>query len=302
MYYFEKDRRAPRATYPVSFDRQWRYFDFRPLLVHRENREAFSRWFSEFRPALPDFLGAVVSQMHYKRHLDHRFIVEAIEYCRTMIEERGFERTNLRDLALAPPEINHVMLVAGCQGPAVRKARVQAAFYVLSRLPRHINVRIVFSGRNPAEPPTRIHVLTHDEATDMEREFDALVDHDQSFREHRNFTVHREREARTSSENLGNFFSGDYLKDSDTAYLYIVSSTFHLRRLADEAEKCIAVDERLKETIAKVVLIGAEKDPNDEPVMLEPYYVKNMMFEVFLHMFTNSPIGPLSPTEYEGTV
>lgn len=302
MYYFEKDRRNPRETYPISFDRQWRYLDPREFLVHRENRAAFKRWFSEFSPALPDFFAAIVAQMLYRRQLTRDFILWALEYCRSMIEERGYERTSLRKLALADTDINHVMLVAGCQGPAVRKARVNAAYYVLSKLPRHIRVKIVFSGRNPAEPPTRVHILTPDEAADMEREFDTLIDHDPSFREHRNFSAETEHEARTSSENLANFFHGDYLRDTRDVYLYLTSSTFHLRRLADEVERWIDDDPTLQEKIAKIILIGAEEDPTDEPVMFEPYYVKNMMYEVFLHMFKGNPLEVERHGEYEGAV
>lgn len=302
MYYFEKDRKSPRETFPVSFDRKWRYFDPREFLVHRENREIFTKWFEEFEPALPDFLAAAAAQLHYRRRVGESFVSEALEYCRAMVEERGYERTSLKELALASPRINHVILVAGCQGPAVRKARVQAAYYVLTKLPRHLDVKIVFSGRNPAEAPTRVHVLTHDEAIDMEREFDALIDADPSFEEHHNFRVELEREARTSAENLRNFFKGGHLKASNEAYLYIVSSTFHLRRLADEAEKWIDDDEELQEKISKIVLIGAERDPEREPVMVAPYYVKNMMFEVFLHMFRNRSMPELSPTAYEGAV
>lgn len=302
MFYFEKDRRKPRETYPISFDRDWRYLDPRELLVHRDNREAFGRWFEEFPAGLPDFLAAMVAQLHYRGILGREFVSKALAYCRAMVEEIGFERTSPKNLALSDTNINHVMLVAGCQGPSVRKGRVMAAYQVLCRLPRDVAVKIVFSGRNPAERPNRVYILTHDEAADMEREFDTLIDHDASFREHRNLTVETEHEARTSSENLGNFFKGNYLRKANDAYLYLVSSTFHLRRLADEAEKCISGDQTLSEKIAKVVLIGAEEDPQDEPVMFEAYYVKNMMFEVFLHMFRNRPLEVDRPGEYEGAV
>ena len=136
----------------------------------------------------------------------------------------------------------------------------------------------------------------------MEREFDSLIEDDPLFSEHRNFVVDKERAARTSSENLINFFTHNYPREYKNTFLYIVSSTFHLRTLADEAEKYLESDAALKENIQRIILVGAEQRAKEEPVMLEPYYVKNMFFEIFRHMLRERPIQLEREGEYEGAV
>jgi hypothetical protein len=62
-----------------------------------------------------------------------------------------------------------------------------------------------------------------------------------------------------------------------------VSSTFHLRRLADETEKHVEEPKhkQIASKISKIILIGAECDDKEDVVMFEDYYVKNMLFEVY---------------------
>jgi hypothetical protein len=73
-------------------------------------------------------------------------------------------------------------------------------------LPRDVSVKIVFSGRNPAEPNVRDSILT-DEAQDMEQDFESLADRDSAFLGHRNFTVNKEQKSKSTSENINNYLT-----------------------------------------------------------------------------------------------
>jgi hypothetical protein len=120
MYCFKKDMSAPKPSFRISFLREWKYFDFRGFLTHKKNRETFQKWFEEVGEGLPDFLAAVIAQAHHKSCLDKKFVTKALNYCRLMVEEIGYERIGLKELALADTNINHVIVVAGCQGETVR--------------------------------------------------------------------------------------------------------------------------------------------------------------------------------------
>jgi hypothetical protein len=218
-----------------------------------------------------------------------------------MLEDGGFEETALYEAERqARPGENYVLLVFGCQGHLVRDYRAAAAFHVLKRL-HSVPLKIVFSGHHPAEPGSKKVVLCLDEARALEREFSRHIDRDPEVAKRHNFTLALENRSASTQENLANFFAGDYLRDNDST-LFLVSSTFHLPRLAKDAESIIAKDPAAAARVKRLFLVGSETHPAQDPVALEANYIKAMLFEVYNHLFQYAPFTVDRPTAYDGVV
>jgi hypothetical protein len=302
MLYYEKNLSAPKPTPRAAFDQLWRFLDFRELVNYVENRRELAEWREHFKPGAPDLAAAVMAHLAYRNWLDKEIIAEqALRYCRTMLEDAGFEETALYEIkSQLDSEENHVILVFGCQGHKVRDYRASAAFHVLKKL-ANVPLKVVFSGHHPAEPGSTKTVRTNDEARALEREFSRLVDQDPDVANRHNFTVSLENQSTSTRQNLENFFNGDYLREQK-ATLFLVSSTFHLPRLARDAEQLIGADSNIKSMVQRLYLVGSETHPSEDPVTLEAIYIKAMLFEVFHHLFQYAPFAIERPGAYEGAV
>lgn len=303
MLYYIKDLKSDKRSPRMAFDQLWRFLDFRDLVYHSENRKALLDWLAVNPPGAPDLVAAVLAHLQYRGWLDTEEVVNTgLRYCRTMIEDAGFDETALYKIKdEAQRDLNYVMLVFGCQGHTVRDARARAAFHVVKRAPA-IPFTVVFSGRNPSENAERL-VRVKNEARALEREFSRLVDQDLEMAQRHNFHIARmEEESSSTVENLANFLKGNYLKKGVETHLFLVSSTFHLPRIAAGAERLIAGDLEIQETVNRLFLVGGETNVAEDPITKEAPYVKAMFYEVFEHVFKHRPFEVMRPSQYEGAV
>ncbi|AXQ31515.1 hypothetical protein D0B54_23760 [Solimonas sp. K1W22B-7] len=87
-----------------------------------------------------------------------------------------------------------------------------------------------------------------------------------------------ESESSTTKTNISEFFQRKYVEPSKANNLIIISSTFHLIRLAKELNKYLS--DNPDQILKNVVLVGAE-DSDKQFFMTDLTYIKLMMFDVF---------------------
>lgn len=298
MYYYAKPTSWRQDNPPIDFSRLWQRLDFRGYITHADNQDWYIEGMKRHVHGFPDLSAAVIAQMHRRGLLSHTYIGDALRYCRSMVEAEGYEQTVPPHLSDASTSTSHVILVFGCQGPEVRDARARACLQLVKNL-RHVPLKIVFSGKNPSTTDSRKVILTRDEAAALQAEFQRLLDRDPTF-EGRNFTFALEQQANSTAGNLRHFLEGPYLERNRPAQLFLLSSTFHLGRIAQEADAALAAYPDLSSGIARLVLVGAEVSAEEE-IVSDERYVKAMMYEVFRHMFQHAPPS-FRKDEYDGAV
>jgi len=178
------------------------------------------------------------------------------------------------------------MLVAGCQTKEMLRARVQKAFQVFRSL--HTDIKIVFSGRNPSTKGRRRKFKTLNEAKEMERQFFSFVSaSSDKMAAYSTFKVGIEETSKSTETNIEKFLTGGFLSRTDGNHLYIVSSSFHLPRLAKALDSYLVKNmATMPEKIEKVILIGAEDILSINEIVRIPSYVKQMFFDVFLFLMS----------------
>lgn len=272
----------PPDTTRINFESLWQQFDFYELL-HADTRTPFAAWVKGQQDAVPDLIAAIFTQIHSQQPMD-KLLRRALDYCQRILDDQGYDQSSLHQLAAkADPTHQHVALVAGCQGDEVLRSRARAAFRLAKKI-SPVRFTIVFSGKNPAGSQGRKTVQRRNEAVALERAFDSFVDP----LEHYNFEIFLEDKAENTKENISNFFAGTYLRKKCPATLYVVSSSFHVPRLALIAESHISEDKALKKYVKRIVAVGAEDSLEDNPVVGTNPYVKAMMYEVFSHILKYS--------------
>jgi len=298
MFYYAKPTSVRLDDPPIDFSRLWQRIDFRGYITHADNQQWYMGSMERNAHGFPDFAAAVIAQMRRRGLLSQTYIQDALRYCRSMVEAEGYEQTVPPHLSDSSTSTSHVILVFGCQGPEVRDARARACFQLVKNL-RHVPLKIVFSGKNPSTTDSRKVILTRDEAAALQAEFQRLLERDPTF-DGRNFTFALEQQANSTAGNLKHFLQGPYLERNRPAQLFLLSSTFHLGRIAQETDAALASYPDLGSGIARLVLVGAEDDA-EEAIVSDERYVKAMMYEVFRHMFQHAPPA-FRRDEYDGAV
>ncbi|MDO8477754.1 MAG: ElyC/SanA/YdcF family protein [Candidatus Rokubacteria bacterium] len=307
MYYVRSLTTISTYT-PRDFTSDWRFLDFREF-QHSSQRRFLTELLATFEASLQstqrtqtesakavslpvdpndvwayiaDAAAAVVTQLHYRSVLQPTFLKRALGYCHFVVQHLGYEPRSLdalRESVVASQ--NNVMLVVGCQTPTLLYSRVDAAARLLIHLSP--SFRVVFAGKNPGAPAT-----IPNEAREMEVYFSSLVERDPVLDHHKRFRVEVESQSSDTKTNFAHFLNSSYLSLTMPNRLFVVSSTFHLMRIAQELDRWS--DALGGRGVVEIVLVGAEGLHDDHQAKQDRMYVKSMVYEVFLDMFKRRPL------------
>ncbi|HEX5759322.1 MAG TPA: ElyC/SanA/YdcF family protein [Thermoanaerobaculia bacterium] len=289
MIYYQKTLGAKEQEPRTAFERSWRYLDFREFITHLDNRKALIAWREQFPPGAADLAASVIAQLVYRKWISAEFIRAALGYCRSVLQDRGYLETSPLEVMEFHADVNHVMLVLGCQGHDVRDHRARAAYEALKQFPT-TEFKVVFSGHHPAEPGKRDLVLVNDEARALEREFNKLLNRDPSFSARHNYARNLERQAKSTTDNIRNLLTDRFVRSGEKVRLFLVSSTFHLIRISADVEQLVEGSTEWHDRVESVVLVGAESNAVEDPIVLTAPYVKAMMYEIFADLFKRVPM------------
>jgi hypothetical protein len=231
---------------------------------------------------VPDLAGAVFAAFFRAGYIQKDFFGTGIECCRDIVVSLGFKELDSASVnrhltdRTDEPIVNHI-IIAGCQNNKMLERRVSRAADFVSSLAS--NCVVVFSGRNP-DPTGKTKVKILDESMRMRILFEQeLRDRSERAQLPPMHELRVEGGSSNTTTNLSAFFAGNYLKNSVSNNLVIVSSTFHLIRLGEDLKRELSKTANAKK-ISQVVLVGAEEPKQFFRVQDAPYF-KLLMFEVF---------------------
>lgn len=201
----------------------------------------------------------------------------ASRFCHDLIEDKSFrviELLELHDLALERRK-NSILIVPGCQPPDMWQSRVNAAISFLRDI--HVNFKVVFSGLHPSITK-RKSLKTMDEAVAMKNYFEYSIKGSQKLSNVSRFVVYTEEFSDTTSSNIAQVMADENIAESEGNNLFVISSLFHLPKLANIIEE---YKESKKKTIDLVTLVAAENYLSKNELMYQPAYVKQLFFVFF---------------------
>lgn len=289
--YMYKDVNATVSGPKIKLSRYFDYFSFYEYL-NGDNAELMRSEIAA-RPELAknyaDFAASVIAKLasHASTEENRKNIIMALETCRDILGNHGYKEIGERNLdsrvARASGVQKNTVMVAGCQSPKILFARVKAAAHVVHHISPYLD--IVFSGSRPNNK----EVIIQDESERMDIMFDRLIKDgffsETQIKRMNSIRFYQETQSTTTRENIQRLFEDGHLvsPQKGKSNVYLVSSTFHLPRLAAEVEKYLNTSE-FKQYINFIVLCGAD-DLNDPIIPTgTPGYLKTLYFELYHYL------------------
>ena len=238
-----------------------------------------------------DFAAAVTAKLLSVAHYE-KLVILALRCCRDILLSRGFEETTRPDLEKAARDEattkkERIIFVAGCQTEDLLEARVESALQLIRTIKNPVH--IAFVGGAPSGKKPRI---PHEHARMKEMFFNMLdgTYGKKNFSDVKEYVVKsnifEERYSKTTQENIKLFFGHDFFEGSSRRSLYLVSSTFHLLRLARECMQFLDSKEGKRFNVEELVLSGADHVNKPSKHVFEPIYLKLMFFDIYFHLFS----------------
>lgn len=267
-------------------------FDFRGLM-HKEWRDMLDSQISagsKDANFICDLSAALLTTIYQSSYSHKNIFNEALRCCEQIVEDLGYascdEHSFFEDLA-AEKNGQHVCLVAGCQNDEMIRRRAQKAASLCIRSGKNFDV--VFSGLNPGGGKAARFAIQN-ESMEMKKHFTAHMARHASELP----LMHRlqfEPESNNTDENLSFFFDQHVAKEySVPVNLHIVSSSFHLIRLAEALKEKLAKND-YSSNINSIRLIGAEQIDHEFVFgsTFTKRYLKLMLFDVFRSILVEHP-------------
>lgn len=219
-------------------------------------------------------------------YVNTSLINEALQCCRSIISKSNYDSIALSDLHdTIPTHENNIMLVAGAQDRSILESRIEAAYNCAKSL-HNVNFTIALAG---LQPPVPKQVRIRDEAKEMKIILENFINKYGLTGRHslpKIINIESESESETTRQNIQKLYKKTVLDTVKMNNIFIVSSTFHLARLAVEMETQIIENHNYK--VGFVVLVGAEENCDTSPVSQSYKYVKAMFYEIYNYLLEQS--------------
>jgi len=249
--------------------------------IYIDKMEAFEALLSADRALVADVLGAAVCSLFNAGFLNtEHFVRSQLDCCRNTVVSLGFREITRRALSTIPEASTPmVVLMPGCQDSRMIQRRVQRLyeFAIFERRP----FTVIFSGRNPGTPACTIE----NEAEYMQARYEEKMDCYQEDSK-ADVTIRfmgNEGKSKTTTQNIDEFLRGPYLNKSTKQTVVVISSTFHLIRIAERLRECVQMNEfGVRGCVDNFILVGAEHPGTELPIRhWDKTYIKLMMFDLY---------------------
>jgi hypothetical protein len=248
--------------------------------IYIDKMKEFEDLLSADRPLVADILGAAVCSLFNAGFLNtEHFVRSQLDCCRNTVASLGFREISKTALSTMPEgSAPMIVLMPGCQDSRMIGRRVQRLyeFSIFERRP----FTVIFSGGNPGTPACTIE----NEAEYMQARYEEMMDchKDRKFEVTFKF-MGNERKSKTTKQNIDEFLGGTYLHKSIMQTVVVISSTFHLIRIAERLRECVEKNEfEVRKYVDNFILIGAEHPATELPVKhWDKTYIKLMMFDLY---------------------
>ena len=289
MYFIATRPFDSRGT--INLGHYLRQFDF-GRYVYGDKRVDFEKYLesSESFKFIADIGGAVFATLFANGYIDKNAYGNVVHCCRDIIQDLGFLETTLADamekmhsIGSRREQVTNLIVIAGCQDEKMLERRVESAVQFVSEL--KFNCEVVFSGKN-SDASGRSRVQIKDESVRMEIMFRDKLNEVQNGKIPHFHRLGKEGKSTNTQSNMAEVFEEHVGKNK--VNLVIVSSTFHLIRLAQQA--IAQVREKGGGNVQSIILIGAEKASQFFRIYDDVYF-KLAMFDVFHYLLMHQANG-----------
>jgi hypothetical protein len=230
-----------------------------------------------------DIAASVLSHAYSDRALNVGFLKQLLEYSHHAVQGRGYDLEDIGDLGdFAQSAGRNIMLIAGCQSLQLMHSRVDVALQSLNSLPSRFQV--VFVGSNPSGGTYPSSVLH--EAREMKAYFKTrLFSYSEELSRRIKLEQWVDSQTADTRGNIEQFMNSNVLHGDEPKRIFLVSSTFHLMRVAAELE--LQLPQLAKHRVASVILIGSEAVYDEWLAQAKPESIKSLAFEVYYDLLRN---------------
>lgn len=313
MIVYTRRMNTPASTVPQYFEEYRAELNFLPWLHDRRNPRLLAllgkKWFRSF---LADVGASALNQMVYRRHIGPRsgiggddpnwtpIVDKLAELFDQRVQSLGFHKGTDAKAWREDHPGKSLVIVAGCQREAMyrRRARAAVRFVTTAEL---TGAEVIFSGANPIAMRRRLTGPAEEAQTTLEAA--ALREVFESELPRRTakqlrLRLREESESANTKQNLVN--SLDRLGTSVRSFkqLVVVSSSFHVPRLAIEVESVLKAR---KHRFESLTLVGSElaysKSSGKPSVKWSKHYFKSACYEAYSLLFEshNTPTRLVEP-------
>lgn len=231
------------------------------------------------RKIIADAGAAAITQAYRTANLSDEYVNKLLEYCHAAVQSIGYKTETIEEVAKAiSGSERNMMLVLGCQTLKMLCARVNAGIEVVRRIGGPFEV--VFVGCNPTPNATASIV---NEAREMQVYFKSLIADDSLLSSRIGVKSWTEPASTDTKGNIKQFIDSGLLNGANNQRVLLVSSTFHLMRIAVELE--LYQEVMAQKNVRSIVLVGSESPYAKDQVKALPPYIKQLAFEVFYDIF-----------------
>lgn len=248
--------------------------------------------------ATADFAASVIQSLYRSDFFDKSLITQGLRCCRDITLSLGYHESSSHDIVpdLLKNGVDllsdvNILVVVGCQTEELLINRAIATAQLCADLltKKHNNIiTVIFSGKatnqTDAVPiPMEYRRLKKYFIDELKR-----ISHRRRDEINRTVNLQEETLSETTDQNVFRIINKIISEHSGCKInLCLVSSNFHIFRLARETEKAIntsLVGNRLKErsiTINSLSFLGSEEDNGSNSVKELSIYIKSMFFELY---------------------
>lgn len=279
--------------YSLSGNRQdfsdyYNIFNFSGF-IHRSQKEKLQTMREESMAMVADIMASHLAILYQSEMLKRELIVrESLRCCRDINIDQGFdEPVDEREIVqLGTQTETNIVLVPGCQTQALLDYRVQAIVKLSSELiSSFAGVEIVFSGSNPGSPSSKIQNESRRMRQMFWQRWESNIDKVDIQKLMKVDTL-VESKASTSIQNIKKFVEAKNQSLRKPCNVFLVSSNFHLIRLAQAMLAELGAHDNLQ--VKSLVLVGSEQIERPDVVSTSMAYVRSMFYEIYDYMLKRS--------------
>lgn len=250
-------------------------------------REYVEKIASERPVALADLLAALTYKLFDTGNIKRDFFVEkCLRGCDAILENEGFDIIDINDIFEVTRQAAHCLVIApGCQTDELLMSRIRATEEICYQIvSMRKQVHLFFSGKNPGQR-AGISPSILNEAQTMNMWFWDLWERRQQvgdFRRLVNIQLLIEDGSKTSIENIKRLLALSQRQLLEGSNVFIVSSTFHLIRLAQALERELETNPSF--SVPNLILVGSEVGATN--ISMHKTYVKSMVFNLYRYLIS----------------
>lgn len=236
--------------------------------IYKDKQKSLKDLNANYPKAIPDIVASSIRSLCDSGFIHRDILSKSLTCCFSILSDMGYLEISMREIRNRISNSDIYIIIPGCQTEEILDNRVNKAVSVFNDL--HCTAKFIPSGKNSSRKRTEKCKISNESA----RIISGLNNKLGSIK-FECIPLDIEKCSSSTSENIRNIFESNLIDVNRKFNIIIVSSTFHLIRLARQVE--------LRKTripnFDNLILVGAETKVDS--VVKMGAYVKSMMFDIY---------------------